>query len=74
MYIELLKNIIIIIVGLIIGYIIGNKIIDNKIYVGPNSIDIINKIFTDENNKKYKLEPKVVTCPVNYQKKINKKP
>lgn len=70
MFSDLLKYLIIITIGITIGYFIGKYVFHNKIYVGPNSKDIVGKTFTDDNNKKYTLEPKIVICPINYQKKI----
>ena len=57
--------------GLIIGIIVGKLVFTNKIYVGPNSLDIVKKTFVDENNKKYKLKPKIVVCPINFQNKMH---
>ena len=57
--------------GLVMGIIIGKLLFKNKIVVGPNSLDMVKKTFIDENNKKYKLKPKIVVCPINFQNKMH---
>ena len=50
------------IIGLIIAYLISINI--GKIPLGPNSSDIRNNIYRDDNNKQYRLEPYVCVCPI----------
>ena len=54
------------IIGLVIGLIIGYMLFKKYIYHGPNSKDIIKKIYYDDNNKSYKLEPIITICPSEY--------
>lgn len=59
-------DIIIMIIGLLIGIFIGYIIFNQDKYVGPNSNNIIQEIYEDENGKKYKWETKVCICPISY--------
>lgn len=58
--------IITIIIGLIFGVIIGYIFFMDIKYIGPNSNEIVKKIYYDNDGKKYKLIPKISICPVNY--------
>jgi len=58
-------NFIVTIFGLVIGLIFGYLIFNKNTYVGPDSNQIVNKIYTDSNGKKYKYIPKICVCPIN---------
>lgn len=53
-----------IILGLTIGLIVGYLIFKKVMYKGPDSKDIIGKIFTDDSGYKYQWEPQVCICPI----------
>lgn len=55
-----------IIIGIIIGSIIGYLIFKDIKYIGPDSNEIVKKIYTDTDGKKYKYVPKISICPLNY--------
>ena len=59
-------DIIIMILGLIIGILIGYFTFNNNIYIGPNSNEIKKEIYIDKYGKKYKLDTEVCICPVSY--------
>lgn len=67
------ENILSTIIGLAIGFFIGYILFKKYIYHGPNSKDIVNKTYTDDNGKKYRLEPVVVICPSYYSMQKLKK-
>lgn len=50
------------IIGVIIAYLISINM--GKIPLGPNSTEIRNKIYQDEQGKRYRLEPYVCVCPI----------
>ena len=53
-----------IIFGLSIGLVISSLLFNNNIYHGPNSLNVQQQIFKD-NNKCYKLIPNIIKCPFN---------
>jgi hypothetical protein len=55
-----------IIIGVILGSIIGYFIFKDIKYIGPDSNEIVKKIYTDTDGKKYKYVPKISICPLNY--------
>lgn len=62
---ELIMNLIIIIIGLVIGMTFGFLIFKQYIYKGPDSNIVSKEIYTDSDGKKFKWIPKVCICPVN---------
>ena len=48
-------------IGILIAFIIYDILFKTVIYHGPDSKDIINKIYT-YNGKKYKLVPRIYPC------------
>ena len=60
------ENIITILFGLIIGIIISYSFIQNIDYIGPDSNEIKKNTYTDTYGKKYKWDPQVCICPINY--------
>lgn len=55
-----------IIIGIVLGSIIGYFIFKDIKYIGPDSNEIVKKIYTDTDGKKYKYVPKISICPLNY--------
>jgi hypothetical protein len=55
-----------IIIGIILGSIVGYFIFKDIKYIGPDSNEIVKKIYTDTDGKKYKYVPKISICPLNY--------
>lgn len=53
------------IVGIILAYLVYN-LLNNNVIRGPNSKDIKKKIFVGNENKCYKLVPKIYICPIKY--------
>jgi len=53
-----------IIIGTILGFLFYSIKFPNINYHGPNSKNIVNKVYT-QNNKCYKLIPRVTICPSN---------
>lgn len=47
-----------IIVGFVFGYLISDKIINPPIIHGPNSADIVNRVY-EVDKRKYKFEPRI---------------
>lgn len=66
---SIIINLMIFIIGILIGSIIGYFIVREIKYVGPDSNEIVKKIYTDSNGKKYKYIPKITICPINYSMK-----
>lgn len=58
-----MDSIVSIIIGMIFGYVFFNLFINTTINKGPDSKDIINKIY-EYNNKKYRLKPIICVCPI----------
>jgi len=48
------------IIGIIVGYLISDNLINPQIIHGPNSADIVEYIY-EIDNRKYRFEPRV--CP-----------
>lgn len=61
---NIILNLITIIIGFIIGIFIGNILFNKNIYKGPDSNIIVNQIYTDSDNKKYKWIPQICICPI----------
>jgi hypothetical protein len=53
-----------IIFGLSFGLVISSFFLKDKIFHGPNSLDVQRKIFR-ENEQCYKLIPNIIKCPFN---------
>ena len=58
-----INEIIIIILGIVIGILLYSFYKPPVLLKGPNSKDIVDKIFSYQ-GKKYRLDPKVCACPV----------
>jgi uncharacterized protein YneF (UPF0154 family) len=52
-----------IIIGIVFGYFLYRFLIHRTIYKGPDSREIIDKIY-EWNGKKVKLVPKICACPI----------
>ena len=62
----LIINLLVVIVGLIIGMGLGYFLFKKYDYKGPDSNVVINEIYIDSDGKKYKWVPKVCICPISY--------
>lgn len=60
----ILNNVITFILGIIMGFIYGYMLFRKVIYVGPNSNDIINTVFKDNDNRKYRYVTQIRICPI----------
>ena len=65
---NIIDNFISIIVGILIGGIIAYFYFSNITYVGPNSKDIIDRIYK-KNGKCYKFKPVISFCPISISMK-----
>ena len=62
------------VIGVIIGIIFFRLMPRNNQVHGPNSKDIIGKIYKDpKNGKYYKFEPVVYVCPISISMNSNQK-
>ena len=59
-------NVLIVLLGIVIGMCIGYYLFKINIYKGPDSNVISKEIYTDIDGKKYKLIPKICVCPISY--------
>lgn len=66
-HIQIIFNILIILLGLLIGIFVGKYLFIKHIYKGPDSNIISKEINIDPiNGHKYKWVPKVCVCPISY--------
>lgn len=65
------NSIINIIIGFFVGVMIAKVLIPTAVYHGPNSNEIIKKIYYDsKTNSCYRFEPKIYMCPIIFKPTI----
>ena len=69
-----LECLVTIIIGCVVGILFGYILIPTNSYIGPDSNEVRIQIITDDNGKKYKWEPQICICPINYSMTILKDP
>lgn len=63
---SIIFTLITIIIGILLGVVIGYYIFRDIKYIGPDSNDIVKKIYIDNKGRKYKYKPRITICPLNY--------
>jgi hypothetical protein len=71
---SLISTFMTIIIGILLGAVIGYFIFRDIKYIGPDSNEIVKRIYEDEKGHKYKYRPKITICPMNYSMNKFKNP